>query len=209
MADQQKQINPTGPTGPLGPCHHGPLIEPEKSKKRSPNVGVGMPQYLYLEEFGSHLWSVFGHPAYLVGSALFGKKWRDVDVRLLLPDDEYAAWGFGDPNYPTRNAKLVAITMAFAALGKQMTGLPIDFQLQPRSYANEKFNESRSALGVTDLRISDSPPDIDPKVMNEFEEDMKGRPIPDIVRAVRNRRDMRVIEDRWVLKDYEHYEVND
>lgn len=53
-------------------------------------MGVGMPQALMLDEFGSQVWAAFGHPPYIVGSALAGKVWRDVDVRLILPDPEYA-----------------------------------------------------------------------------------------------------------------------
>jgi hypothetical protein len=45
----------------------------------------------------------------------------------------------GDP-------KLSAITLAFAALGKAMTGLPIDFQIQSATRANELYPGNRSAL---------------------------------------------------------------
>jgi len=48
------------------------------------------------------------------------------------------------------------LCLAFSALGKQMTGLPIDFQIQPTTWANEKFKGSRrSALCVTPLRCPD------------------------------------------------------
>ena len=59
--------------------------------KPNPGFGVGMPAHLYLEQFGSLVWEAFGHPPYLVGSAIMGKQWRDVDVRLILPDDEWDA----------------------------------------------------------------------------------------------------------------------
>lgn len=49
-------------------------------------MGVGMPAYLLLQEFGSQVWHAFGTPPYLVGSALDGKQWRDVDIRLILAD---------------------------------------------------------------------------------------------------------------------------
>lgn len=115
-------------------------------------MGTGMPTTLFLEEFGSQVWSAFGNPPYLVGSALEGKVWRDVDVRLILSDEEYVAMGLGSPDDPHRNAKWVALCLAFSALGKQMTGLPIDFQIQQRTYANEKFKGKRSALGCVPLR---------------------------------------------------------
>ena len=117
--------------------------------------GVGMPASLHLSEFGSQVWSAFGHPPYLVGSALMGKAWRDVDVRLILPDDEYAACFPDDPEGKSQHqdGKWVALVMAFAALGKQLTGLPIDFQIQQQSRANALYAGPRSALGIVNLRI--------------------------------------------------------
>jgi hypothetical protein len=34
-----------------------------------------------------------------------------------------------------------------------MTGLPIDFQIQQQTWANEKYPHERSALGIIELRI--------------------------------------------------------
>lgn len=115
--------------------------------------GVGMPASLLLHEFGSQVWHAFGKPPYLVGSALFGKDWRDVDVRLILDDDEYENMDLGKANLPHQNGKWVALCLAFSALGKQMTGLPIDFQIQQQTRANKEYPHPRSALGVVDLRI--------------------------------------------------------
>src|SRR6185295_3998893 len=55
-----------------------------------PRMSVGFPATLWLQEFGSQVWSAFGEPPYHVGSS-FEKKdgWRDVDVRLVLDDEEY------------------------------------------------------------------------------------------------------------------------
>ena len=115
-------------------------------------MGVGMPADLSLEAFGYQVWAAFGETPYHVGSSVLGKAWRDVDVRLLLPDDTYERMGLGDPVHPHENARWVALVMAFAALGKEMTGLPIDFQIQQQSYANEHYKQEdgcvRSALGV-------------------------------------------------------------
>jgi len=124
--------------------------------KRSINVGVGMPATLYLHEFGSQVWNFFGEPPYLVGSALYGKKWRDVDVRLILDDGEYERLGLGKPGLTHLNGKWVSLCLAYSALGKSMTGLPIDFQIQQRTFTNEQYNEPRSALGVVALRCRDA-----------------------------------------------------
>lgn len=118
-------------------------------------MGVGMPHALYLHEFGSHVYAAFGEMPYHVGSSLIQKTgWRDVDVRLILPDDAYELWGFGKPNLPHHSGKWVAFCMAFSVFGRHLTGLPIDFQIQQQSQANTDFpDQLRSALGVTPLRL--------------------------------------------------------
>src|SRR5690348_5286731 len=114
------------------------------------DVGVGMPQWLKLNLFGSLLRDAFpGTIPYLVGSAAESKQWRDVDVRIMVTPEEYERFcGDGHrqdrsdepPSYyhqahedaltnghPTGRRR-TAITLAFAALGRDLTGLPIDFQ---------------------------------------------------------------------------------
>jgi hypothetical protein len=112
-----------------------------------------MPATLLLEEFGSQVWHAFGSPPYLVGSSLVGKQWRDVDVRLILSDSEYAALFHCEPKREHLNGKWVALCLAFSALGKQMTGLPIDFQIQQRTWANKTYDGPRSALALVALRL--------------------------------------------------------
>lgn len=129
-------------------------------KKKSPRRNrVGMPATLWLNEFASQVWSAFGGPPYLVGSALQAdREPHDIDVRIILTDEEYAAMGLGDPEHPHLNAKWVALCVAFSALGKQMTGLPIDFQIQQMTDANKRNSGPRSALGIIELRLAKSPP---------------------------------------------------
>lgn len=122
-------------------------------------MGVGMPASLKLHEFGSHVWSVFGGPPYHVGSSVENKTgWRDVDVRMILDDEEWwKVWGFGDPDYVMhRDEKWIALCLAFSTLGREMTGLPIDFQIQPRTWANKKFKGRRDALGFVPWRLVDA-----------------------------------------------------
>jgi hypothetical protein len=104
-----------------------------------------MPAGIWLTKFGAIIRDYFGHIPYHVGSSLSSKGWRDVDVRLILDDDEFAE-RFGPDRSAETNPKLGAITLAFSVLGQQMTGLPIDFQIQPQTWANEKYPGPRSAL---------------------------------------------------------------
>jgi hypothetical protein len=118
-------------------------------------VSTGMPAGIWLTKFGMIVADYFGHECYHVGSSLGRKDWRDVDVRLLLPDDEFTA-RYGRIQSAEANPKLAAVTLAFSALGKAMTGLPVDFQIQPLSHANERYGEQpRSAL--IEMRFPDTP----------------------------------------------------
>jgi hypothetical protein len=119
-------------------------------------IGVGMPASLKLDQFGSIVAEFFGEFPYHVGSSIHGKAWRDVDVRVILDDEKYAAMGFGAPEDTHRNGAWVALVLAFSALGREMTGLPIDFQIQQQSYANLKFPNARCALGMVPWRFARS-----------------------------------------------------
>lgn len=121
-------------------------------------MSVGMPEFLKLQEFGSKVWDAFGEIPYHVGSSLEKKTgWRDVDVRLILDDEVYASMGFGEPANAHQNARWVAMCLAFSCLGREMTGLPIDFQIQQSSDANKSYDKEhkRSALGMIPLRFKE------------------------------------------------------
>lgn len=116
-------------------------------------MSTGMPAGIWLTKFGVVVFDFFGHVPYHVGSSLRSKDWRDVDVRLIMPDDEFVTW-FGSNRSAETNRQLAAVTLAFAALGERMTGLPIDFQIQPESWANAQYgNQPRSALMEADIPL--------------------------------------------------------
>lgn len=90
---------------------------------------------------------------YLVGSALERPDWRDVDIRMIMTDDgfrrefpdvpdiSYACWEH-DP-------KWVLITVSIAEWMRAQTGLPVDFQMHPRTFANARHSGPRSAMGLS------------------------------------------------------------
>lgn len=124
------------------PVECRPTGSPTKARS-----GIGMPTSLYLQDFGELLRQVFGEAAYHVGSSLTEATWRDVDVRVMLDAEQYAAMGFGDPDRPHESARWCAYAMAFSELGRRLTGLPIDFQVQETATANRQFPDyQRSAL---------------------------------------------------------------
>jgi len=92
--------------------------------------GVGMPAWMQLHQFGDVLIDAFGAPAYLVGSALKTKDPRDVDVRLPLDIDEFIRVVGPADTFGRAGTRWAALALAFSALGNQMTGKLIDFQVQ-------------------------------------------------------------------------------
>lgn len=109
-------------------------------------IGVGMPHMLYLDQFGLLVYDAFGNYPYLVGSATVSKQWHDVDVRLILDDDDYLRL-IGNVQNEAGNPRWRAFCMAFSELGKRLTGLPIDFQIQQQTQANRLFpHQRRQAL---------------------------------------------------------------
>lgn len=85
-----------------------------------------------------------GECPYLVGTAGLGgaDSYRDVDVRLMLDDDEFAA------ACPTRERwELLCVTIS--AYLSERTNLPVDFQVQRAREANERFGDKpRNPLGM-------------------------------------------------------------
>jgi len=120
-------------------------------------MGVGFPATLRLHEFGHKIYQAFGRWPYHVGSSVMLKTgWRDVDVRLMLEDELYESMGLGNPKRPQNNAKWCALCQAFSSWGREITGLPIDFQIQQLSLANKEEGENvRSFLGLIPEKIDE------------------------------------------------------
>lgn len=86
----------------------------------------------------------FGEHPYLVGSAGFGEAgsgYRDVDVRLMLSDEEFAR------TCPTRE-RWELLCLAIGDYLRERTGLPVDFQVQQQSAANAAHDKPRNPLGT-------------------------------------------------------------
>ncbi|MEO3860914.1 hypothetical protein [Acrocarpospora sp. B8E8] len=121
--------------------------EPEP-RPQTGAAGVGMPALIHLNAWGRDLHEAFGHTPYLVGSAAVGKTWRDVDVRLMLPDDEFDQL-FPSYHSPGRtHDRWSLLCAAISELGRIRTGLPIDFQFQRTTNANAAYPGVRHALGM-------------------------------------------------------------
>jgi hypothetical protein len=103
-------------------------------------------QMFLLDEACKPIEQAFDACPYLVGTAAESKSYHDVDVRLILPDDQYDTLRAA--------AGMNAIAFLGFAIGEYLasrTGLPIDFQLQRQTEANEKHKGARNPLGMRSL----------------------------------------------------------
>lgn len=87
----------------------------------------------------------FGDPPYLVGSVNDKPDFRDVDVRSILADDEF------DALFKNNEFLWSLLCMSVSEYLRSATGLPVDYQVQKMSVANEKFPGAgqRNALGMS------------------------------------------------------------
>jgi hypothetical protein len=126
-------------------------------EKQKPSY-VGAPAIFKLTQCCQQLTDAFGdYGCYLVGSALERQDWRDVDVRYILSDENFAR-EFPDVSdnssaFWEHDPKWLLMTISISQWLSSMTGLPIDFQFQPQTWANGRHDKSRNALG---LRIEKS-----------------------------------------------------
>lgn len=79
----------------------------------------------------------FGSPPYLVGSVNERPDFRDVDVRAILTDEEYDRLTV--PEWSV-------LGIAVSAYLRDATGLPMDFQFQRMTEANERHPMKRAEV---------------------------------------------------------------
>ena len=80
---------------------------------------------------------------YLVGSATAKDDYRDVDIRTILDDDEF------DALFGGREFFWSLTCLGISTYLHEVTGLPVDFQIQRRAEANEKYVAGiRNPIGV-------------------------------------------------------------
>lgn len=110
---------------------------------------VGAPAIFALEMACRTLNEAFRvHACYLVGSSIERADWRDVDVRMILDDEAFAALFPDAKDHWENDPRWLVMTVAISKHLSDLTGLPIDFQFQPRTHANERHSGPRDALGL-------------------------------------------------------------
>jgi hypothetical protein len=96
-----------------------------------------------------------GYGCYLVGSALDRPDWRDIDVRFIMSDEDFAVLFPCAGQHWEHDARWLLLTISISERLSKVSGLPIDFQFQPQTHANERHQGRRHALGI---RLRAMPP---------------------------------------------------
>lgn len=103
-------------------------------------------QMFALDEACKPISEAFDETPYLVGTAVSRQEYRDVDVRLILDDGKYAGL------VAVAGPDLVAfLGLAIGEYLAQRTRMPIDFQIQQMTAANERHAGPRNPLGLRTL----------------------------------------------------------
>lgn len=115
-------------------------------------VYIGAPACFALELALSQVVEAFGGYSsgigcYVVGSALEKPNWRDVDVRLIMPDELFAEQFPKARTHWEQDTKWLLLTVSISDWLQKLTGLPVDFQFQPQTHANDRFKGPRDAMG--------------------------------------------------------------
>lgn len=95
----------------------------------------------------------FGNCPYQVGSSLTRADYRDVDVRMMLTDEQFATM------FPN-NYTLKFMNAVVSEWLRTQTGLPIDFQFQDTTETNKKHDGRRNAMGILGRCMENEPPKV-------------------------------------------------
>ena len=133
------------------------VVETAKAPAPRKASYIGSPACFLLEQACQHvadaLVSFDSFGVYQVGSSLNRADWRDIDLRAILSDEGFnrlfpdanldgVAWGWEqDPLW-------LLLTVSISAWLREQTGLPVDFQIQPQTHANELHKGPRNAMGI-------------------------------------------------------------
>jgi hypothetical protein len=110
---------------------------------------VGAPAIFALQQECGHLCAAFGgYGCYIVGSALERPDWRDVDLRFIMSDEEFAVLFPDAGQHWEHDERWLLLTVSISERLSKVTGLPIDFQFQPQTHANERHPGTRHAIGI-------------------------------------------------------------
>jgi hypothetical protein len=132
------------------------MAKPAPPAHRKKASYVGVPAIFKLDLACKLLNEAYGgFGCYVVGSALERPDWRDVDVVLILEDELFKReYGTTDTTFEFDTKWLIHM-VALSDWLKTQTGLPIDFKIQPQTWANARHKGQRNPTGMRFTRETD------------------------------------------------------
>lgn len=120
---------------------------------------IPAPHYFNLNMACRPLVEAFGWCVYLVGSSLEKRDYRDVDIRCILDDVEYARLFPGLSDNPAFSPLWSLMCSSISLYLSQHSGLPVDFQIQQQTEANQiEGRTKRHAIGIfLDAKLDAAP----------------------------------------------------
>ena len=109
-------------------------------------TGLGEPEHMKLSAACLLVTKALNETCFLVGSATESREYRDVDVRVIMDDEKFDSL-FG----PHRHFKpfQVLFSISVSTWLREVTGLPVDFQVQPRSDVKDSdWDKVRDPLNI-------------------------------------------------------------
>lgn len=124
------------------------LEKAQETPKRKATY-IGAPACFALEQACQQIVDAFGHYGiYQVGSSLERPDWRDIDLRYILPDEEFAKLFPNAEDHWEQDPRWLLLTVSISGWLSKQTGLPVDFQFQPQTHANARHKGPRNAYGM-------------------------------------------------------------
>ena len=179
----------------LCPKCHTQVIEPDPSEEVPVKKMIDAETLrLCLRGWANQMAARFGQPVYLVGSALTDPNARDIDIRIELPDEEFAArymdvidfigggwspkWEEGRKKWGEDMAKLARGVILHGGrslhqIGRdplnKLHGFNVDLKVEPESLARIYRDKPKERLDTLDL-AAPIPPPAEPKSDARHEE---------------------------------------
>lgn len=124
-----------------------PIVEGEEPKEHWRSNFVPAPHFFNLNQACKIVNDALaGFGCYLVGSSIVRREYRDVDVRYIMEDTAYDRLFRNESGYANPLWSLMCQSISLWL--SQQSGLPVDFQIQRQTRANEEHHGRRQPLGI-------------------------------------------------------------
>lgn len=131
------------------------IVKPIKPIKGGRRCMIGVPEIFELEHVCDFVAKAFGNNIYLVGSATERMDYRDVDLRMIMPDAQFAVlFGMNENGELNRFWSLLCTSISLYMRDK--TGLPVDFQIQQMTDANTRHRGTRVPMAMFPINCNPS-----------------------------------------------------